>query len=127
MNQDEQEIRQLVATWLSASKAGDTEKVLSLMSEDMLFLVPGQAPFGKAAFAAGQAGLQQFKLESSSEIQEIKLLGDWAWMWTRLSVTMTPRGGGASVKRAGTTLSILKKQNGAWVLHRDANLLAVAP
>jgi ketosteroid isomerase-like protein len=48
-------------------------------------------------------------------------------MWTRLAVTVTPKDGGAPVKRAGNTLSILKKQNGAWALYRDANLLAVVP
>jgi uncharacterized protein (TIGR02246 family) len=38
---DEQAIRQLVTSWLEASKAGDTEKVLSLMADDVVFLVTG--------------------------------------------------------------------------------------
>jgi hypothetical protein len=29
------------------------------------------------------------------------------------------------VKRAGNTLSILKKESGSWVIFRDANMLAV--
>ena len=77
MQNDEQAIRQLVATWLGASKAGDTEKVLSLMADDVVFLMPGQPPMrGKAAFAAGQSGLQQFQIVSTSEIQEIKVFGE---------------------------------------------------
>jgi ketosteroid isomerase-like protein len=32
MQTDEEQIRQLVATWLTASQAGDTEKVLTLLS-----------------------------------------------------------------------------------------------
>lgn len=44
MQSDEQEIRQLVATWMAATKAGDTETVLSLMAEDVVFLMPGQSP-----------------------------------------------------------------------------------
>src|SRR5881397_770674 len=96
MRNDEQAIRQLVATWLSASKAGDTEKVLSLMAEDVVFLVPGQPPMrGRAAFAAGQAGLQPFHLDATSEIQEVKVLGEWAYLWTKLSVVVTPKKGGA--------------------------------
>ena len=39
---DEQAIRKLIATWLSASAAGDTQTVLSLMADDVVFLVPGQ-------------------------------------------------------------------------------------
>lgn len=51
MQNDEQEIRQLVSTWMAASKAGDVEKVLSLMADDVVFLVPGQPPMRKADFA----------------------------------------------------------------------------
>jgi ketosteroid isomerase-like protein len=69
MERDEQAIRDLIATWLAASKAGDTKTVLNLVADDVVFLVPGQ--------------------------------------------------------RSGHTLSVLKKQNGAWVLFRDANLLSV--
>jgi ketosteroid isomerase-like protein len=78
----------------------------------------------KRDFAAGQAALAQLEFEAKSDIQEIEITGDRAYVWTRLAVTMTPKGGGASVKRAGHTLSILRKQNGAWVIYRDANLLA---
>ena len=128
MQEDEQAIRWLVATWLSASKAGDTEKVLRLMSDDVVFLMPGQPPMrGKSAFAAAQSGLQQVHIESSSEIQEVKVLGEWAYLWSTLSIVVTPRNGGAPVKRAGNTLSILQKQAGGWVIVRDANMLAVVP
>ncbi|HSE59858.1 MAG TPA: hypothetical protein VLA99_14250 [Nitrospiraceae bacterium] len=34
MQSDEEEIRRLVATWMAATKAGDVETLLSLMSED---------------------------------------------------------------------------------------------
>jgi uncharacterized protein (TIGR02246 family) len=37
MQTDEHEIRQLVATWIAATKAGDIETVLSLMAEDVVF------------------------------------------------------------------------------------------
>ncbi len=52
MQSDEQEIRQLVSTWMAASKAGDVETVLSLMADDVIFLMPGQEVMGKADFAA---------------------------------------------------------------------------
>ena len=60
MTRDEQEIRQLVATWMSASKAGDVEKVLSLMADDVVLLVAGHPPMvGKPAFAAAMAAQQK--------------------------------------------------------------------
>jgi uncharacterized protein (TIGR02246 family) len=124
MQNDEQAIRDLVAEWLRASKAGETEEVLSLMTDDVLFLVCGHPPMDKAAFAASQASLQQVDLETTSEIQEIKVMGEWAYMRTHLSLVITPKSGGAAKKRAGNTLSILRKQDGKWLMVRDANMLA---
>jgi uncharacterized protein (TIGR02246 family) len=54
MQNDEQEIRQLVTTWMAATKAGDVDTVLSLMADDVVFLVPGQPVMPENDFA-GQA------------------------------------------------------------------------
>ena len=125
MQNDEQAIRTFVSTWLAATKAGDTQKVLDMMADDVVFLVAGQPPMiGKAAFAAAQSKLGHVRIDATSEIQEIKVLGEWAYLWTSLSVVMTPNSG-PSVKRAGNTLSILQKRAGNWVLIRDANMLTV--
>ena len=123
MDGDERAIRDLVSTWITASNAGDIEKVLSLMADDVVFLVAGQTPMRKAEFIAGHNALKDVAMEAKSEIHEIKVFSDWAYLWTKLSVVMTPRGG-APGTRAGNTLSILQKRNGKWVLFRDANMLA---
>ena len=125
MSRDEQAIRDLIASWLSATQAGDVDQVLRLMTDDVVFLSSGQPPMrGKATFAANQSKLQPYRIEASSEIQEIQVFGDWAYSWTRLTVVITPKAGGAPIKRAGDTLSILRKQSGNWAIFRDANLLA---
>ena len=127
MTPDEREIRELVATWMSATKAGDLPTVLSLMTDDVVFLVSGQPPFGKQQFAAamkpGAAGAAVAQIDGRNEIQEIRISGDHAYLWTRLSVEVTPPGG-VTVKRAGHTLSVLRKEGGRWLLARDANLLS---
>ena len=126
MTQDEQAIRELVATWMAASKRGDTETVLSLMADDVLFMVPGREPFGKEEFAAAARGMTDIRIEGTSEIQEIEVTGDRAYLRNRLTITVTPEGDEPLLKRSGYTLSILRKEkDGRWVLIRDANLLAV--
>jgi uncharacterized protein (TIGR02246 family) len=104
MSSDEQEIRRLVATWMAATKAGDIETVLGSMAEDVVFLAPGQPPMrGKASFAAAaraQSAQGSPRFDGASEIQEIQILGNWASMWTRLTVVVTPPGGDRSVTRA---------------------------
>jgi len=125
MTSDEQQIRDLVASWMAATKVGDVGTVLSLMSDDVVFLVPGQQPFGKEGFAATlkpPAGTPAPQIDGRSEIQEIRIAGDWAFMWTRLRVEITPPGG-KPVKRAGHTLTVLHKSAGKWRLARDANML----
>ena len=123
---DEQQIRELVATWLSATKVGDTAKVMSLMTDDVVFLVAGQAPFGKERFAAAvqppPPGMKMPVIEGRSEIQEIHIAGETAYMWSRLSIDVTPPGG-KPIRRAGHTLSVLRKTAGRWQIARDANLL----
>jgi uncharacterized protein (TIGR02246 family) len=123
MQNDEQAIRNLVEKWLSATKSGDMATVLSLMADDVVFIVPGQEPFGKKAFAANSENMKNVQFDGKAEILELKVLGDWAWMRTRLRVTITPPGGKAMV-RSGYTLAILRKEaDGRWVLARDANLV----
>ena len=56
-NTDEQAIRELIDTWMRASRAGDTATVLSLMTDDVVFMTPGREPFGKEAFAAASAAM----------------------------------------------------------------------
>jgi uncharacterized protein (TIGR02246 family) len=127
MPSDEQQIRQLVETWMSATKAGDTETVLGLMTDDVVFLLAGQPPMiGKAAYAAAgrtPPGQPTTQFEGHSEIKEVTVVGDWAYIWTHLTVVVKPPGGAPPMTRAGNTLSILKKQDGKWLLARDANML----
>src|SRR3954468_16115630 len=111
MASDEQQIRDLVATWMAATKTGDVDTVLSLMTDDVVFLVAGQPPFGKQKFTElmrAPAGTARAQIDGRSEIQEIQVFGDWAFMRTRLTVEMTPPGG-ETLKRSGHTLSVLRK------------------
>jgi len=126
ISRDEQAIRALVAAWMAASKAHDIAKVLSLISEDVVFLVPGRPPFGKAEFAAAAQGMTGTRIDASSDIEEIRVLGDWAYSRNHLSLTVTPPSG-QPVRRTGYTLSLYRREpTGAWVLARDANLLSPA-
>jgi uncharacterized protein (TIGR02246 family) len=130
MQNDEREIRELVATWMSATRAGDLQTVLGLMADDVVFLIAGQPPMiGKDAYAAAarpQANQPTPKFDGRSEIQEVKVLGDWAFMWSKLTVIVTPPGGAQPMTRAGHTLTIFNKQRGKWLLARDANMLVSA-
>jgi len=123
MTDDERAIRQVVDTWMAASQSGDLATILSLMTDDVIFMVPGEEPFGKEAFAAASKGMRNIQIEGSSEILELKVLSDWAFVRNRVEITATPPSGN-TIRRSGYTLTLLRKEiDGQWRLARDANLL----
>ena len=127
MSPDEQQIRQLIQDWMQATREGAVERVLDLMTDDVIFLRAGHPPMDKAAFTAAaraQAGGQGPQFDGHSEVQEVQVAGDWAWVRTWLQVSMRPPDGGAAQRRSGHTLSIFRRDAGRWRLARDANLLA---
>jgi len=103
MDRDEQVIRSLVATWMEATAAGDLARVLELMADDVVFLGPGRPPMrGKDGFGTD--------------------------CWNHITIAVYPVGGGLPTHRAGPALSVLRrKPDGAWVIFRDANMVAPAP
>lgn len=123
MTDDERAIRNVVDTWMAASKTGDLDTVLSLMTDDALFMTPGQPPFGKEAFAKMSDGMKNVRVEGTSDIQEVQVFGDIAYLrnFLRINVTMPD---GKTASRSGDTLTILRKgADGKWRLSRDANLV----
>jgi uncharacterized protein (TIGR02246 family) len=124
MRGDERAIRDVINEWHRATAVDDVDAVLCLMTDDVVFLVPGREPFGKSEFEAASRERSDVKIESASEIEEIHVVGDWGWARTRITVTMTPSDG-ESNRRTGSTLSIFRREpDGNWRLARDANLLA---
>ena len=125
---DEQAIRNLMAEWHRYTAAEDVSSLLKLMSEDVVFLTPGHPPMrGRDGFGdAFLAALKNVRIESTGDIQELVVVGDYAYCWTELSVTVTPRETNGPIRRSGPALTILrKKTDGAWVVVRDANMLTV--
>lgn len=124
---DERAILELVQTWMTATKAGDIQTVLSLMTDDVVFMTPGNEPFGKDVFATTAEQMKDALqvLEGTNEIQEIQVLGDWAYLRGHIEITMTTPDSPTPIHRSGYTLTILRKEpDRRWRIACDANLLA---
>ncbi len=126
MDRDETEIRELIARWMQATKAGDHDAVLELMCDDVVFLTPGLPPFGKPEFAAAQRQQQAMamRIDSHGEVLEVHVAGDWAFAHARLRVEVRKGDSDQTFVRSGHALSIFRREQGRWRLARDANLLA---
>lgn len=123
---DEQAIRDLVAEWTHATLAGDVDRILPLMAEDVEFYVPGQPVMrGRAAFETGlRAVLAAHRVASHAEVEQVEVGGSLAYCTTRLRVEITPLAGGETMRKAGRVMSVFRKgADGKWQLARDANML----
>jgi uncharacterized protein (TIGR02246 family) len=123
---DEQKVRKVVSDWLAATVVGDLEKIRSLVTEDVIFLSSASTSIrGRETFIDGQRDVfKHFRIDPKVDIQEVRVSGDMASCWTHLDILIIPVAGGASMKRSGYTLTVLRKnQAGEWQFWRDANLL----
>jgi hypothetical protein len=88
-DQDNEKIREVVATWMRATAEGDLETVLSLIAEDAVFLLPDQPPMrGREAFAAAlRSALGQVHIEGKPDIEEIYVAGDYSSILLNLGLS----------------------------------------
>jgi uncharacterized protein (TIGR02246 family) len=125
---DEQQIRDLIDTWMQASKAGDLATLADLMTDDILFLTVGNPPMTRSDFESRSRAMQgKVSVDGSPQIREITIHGDVALAWIFLDIAITPAGG-QTMRRAGDILSAYRRgQDGKWRIWRDANLLTAQP
>ena len=126
MGPDERAIREVHSTWIDAVNAGDLARLLTLMADDVVFLSPGQAPFGRDVFSAAfSAAHKQSRIHCISELEEVVAVGEVAYTRSRDSLSVIPRAGGEATQLAGHRITIYRKQpDGRWLLARDAHTLS---
>jgi uncharacterized protein (TIGR02246 family) len=124
MSNDEQAIRNLQQDWLKATAKKDLPAIINMMADDIVFLTPGQPPFGKKEFAAGFEMMKQVAIGGSAVMEEVVIFGDLAYARSKLEITIAPPNG-ETKHLAGYTLAVYRKlADGRWVLARDANMVA---
>ena len=123
MTDDARQIRELVDSWIAASKAGDLPTLMDMMTDDVLFMTPGRPPFGKAEFAADSERMKGVTIDARAEVQEIEVFGPRAYIRNHIQVELTFPG--QTPKRmSGYAMSVLRKEtDGRWRIARDANLV----
>ncbi len=125
MGTDEQAIRELNSTWTEAVNAGELDRLLSWMADDVVLSGPAQEPFGRDRFATVFfSAHQQFRIRCESEMEEVVVLGEVAYTRCRDSLSVIPIAGGDESRLAGYRLTIWRKQpDGRWLLARDLHNL----
>ena len=121
--EDERQIRELIESWIAASNARDLPALMDMMTDDVVFMTPGRAPFGKAEFAADVGRMKSVAIDARAEVQEIEVFGPRAYIRNHIQVELTSPGQ-APKRMSGYAMSILRKEaDGRWRIARDANLV----
>jgi uncharacterized protein (TIGR02246 family) len=123
---EEREIHAVHSTWIDAVNAGDLTRLLAFMADDVVFLNPGKAPFGRDGFSSNfLAAEQQFRISCASELEEVIIVGDFAFTRSRDTLSVTKCNGGEVTQLAGYRMTIYRRQSqGRWLLARDAHTLS---
>ena len=117
---ENQEITDLLFTYRDALNASDVSKVLSLYTEDGIFM-PSGAP---TSIGAEQVkGTYEFvfsniKLSIEFNIDEIIVNGDYAFARTTSKGTTLIHATGETVPEENRELFVLQKENGSWKIDR---------
>src|SRR5262249_60845994 len=101
MASDEREIRTVHSIWIDAVNAGDLARLLALVAGDVVFLPPGQAPFGREGFSTNfMAAQQQMRICCTSELEEGVVGGEVAYTRRPDALSVAPSAGGEAGQRA---------------------------
>jgi uncharacterized protein (TIGR02246 family) len=120
---DERQIRKLIDAWIAASNARDLPALMGMMTDDVVFMTPGRAPFGKAEFAADSQRMRSVAIDARAQVQEIEVFGSRAYIRNHIQVELSSHVGPAK-RMSGYAMSVLRKEpDGRWRIARDANLV----
>jgi uncharacterized protein (TIGR02246 family) len=106
---------------VQAALAGDVAMIMSQWTDDFVLLPPaGPIMRGRSVIAEAFRGVESPEtLEWVLDVQEVKVLGDHAFLWGTYRGSVRPRAGGETVRTSGKLMRILQRQpDGSWKMYR---------
>jgi uncharacterized protein (TIGR02246 family) len=112
---------------IEANMALDTEKLLALRTDDVVYLVPGRAPL------AGQDAVRKYLEEIRGQLanwdmlayeenwQEVRVIGDFAFQWGTVNIRARQEGERRESAAVRNVMQVLRRQpDGDWKIARAA-------
>jgi uncharacterized protein (TIGR02246 family) len=113
-------------TWLDSVRAGDTERLASMVADDIVVVhSDGRCVRGRDELKADfQKGFEAFLIDQRVDSAEIVLRGQWAFEISEIRTKLTPRTGTEPKQFHSTTVVALRRQpDGSWKIRRVLGLL----
>ena len=125
--EDRKAIADLQRRDIEANMALDTEKLLVLRTDDVVYLVPGRAPL------AGQSAVRKYLEEIRGQLanwdvlayeenwQEVQVVGDFAFEWGTVNIRARQEGETRESAAVRNVVQVLRRQpDGEWKIARAA-------
>lgn len=123
--EDRKAIADLQRRDIEANMALDTEKLLALRTDDVVYLVPGRAPL------VGQDALRKYLGEIRAQLadwdmlayeenwQEVRVAGDFAYQWGTVNIRARQEGEKRESEAQRNVMQVLRHQpDGDWKISR---------
>ncbi len=123
-------VRKFFDDWVKAERNADIAALADSVSEDCVFLLPGQAPRKgreevRRLYEQFFSAYRDSEVEHHVSIEDAKVVGAYAFFWGVDELTITT--GGHSVKARGYGLGVLKRVgDGRWKSYLAMNNMARA-
>lgn len=107
---------------VAAVNAGDAEAWVAQFTDDGVQMPPN-APTNVGRTMIGswsRAFLDQFRLKFSLAVDEVRVLGEWAFERGDYTISLNPKAGGPTMQDIGKYITIYqRKPEGTWRMARD--------
>lgn len=117
-------IRALIDRAQDANNAGDITGWVEMFEDGAVYMAPGLNPVTtrEGLEATAVSGFSRYRSNIRIAVDEIEVLGDWAFARTTITGTATPYGEGNPVVIDMKALQILRRQpDGTWKVSRYIN------
>ena len=118
---DQDAIRQLFQQFDSTATAGQENEWMSLLTDDVLWMVPEQSSLvGKQAVHGRVAPFfAELKMRHATILDEVRVAGSLAFVRGTYKFEVTSKAGGATTDEAGKFVYLLERQPGnSWKIAR---------
>ena len=118
--EEEDAVRALITKYFQVLNASDVDGVLALYDEGGIFMPQHSPPqVGKATVRKSYVKVfETIDLQVSPQVLEAKVLGDWAFVITTSSGTLTIKATGQQASEKNQELFLLHKTGGVWKIAR---------
>jgi uncharacterized protein (TIGR02246 family) len=107
---------------VAALTAGDARAWVAQFTDDAVQMPPNApANVGAANIASwSQAFLDQFRVRFALVVDEVRVLGEWAFERGTYTIGLTAKAGGPSMQEIGKYLTVYERKSGnTWRMARD--------